>query len=305
MKLGRMGINGTALNWFKSYLSNRTQKVDINGKLSESRKIKISILQGSILGPILFLCYINDLYSVTNLLTLMYADDTFTLDSGEDLNTLITNVNAEINKIAVWFRANKLAVNISKTKYIIFRMKSKKLGPNTPDIIYNKNEPDQPIDNTLITTLERYHDNHENADCRAYKYLGIFLDEHLSLDTHSTHLINKLSRSLYCIKQAKHIIPLNGMKALYQSLIHLYLLHSTLIMNSITVKNKQRIAKIQKKAIRIITGSTYNAHTAPLFLQHNILPYDNLITFSQLMFMHSVCSTSTVLRNGTCIVRWL
>jgi hypothetical protein len=59
-------------------------------------------------------------------------------------------------------------------------------------------------------------------------------------------------------------------------------------MNSITVKNKQRIAKIQKKAIRIITGSTYNAHTAPLFLQHNILPYDKLITFSQLMFMHSV-----------------
>jgi len=288
MKLSRMGISGTALNWFKSYLSNRTQKVDINGKLSESRKIKISILQGSILGPILFLCYINDLYSVTNLLTLMYADDTFTLDSGEDLNTLITNVNAEINKIAVWFRANKLAVNISKTKYIIFRMKSKKLGPNTPDIIYNENEPDQPFDNTLITILERYHDNHENADCRSYKYLGIFLDEHLSLDTHTTHLINKLSRSLYCIKQAKHIIPLNGMKALYQSLIHSYLSHSTLIMNSITVKNKQRIAKIQKKAIRIITGSTYNAHTAPLFLQHSILPYDKLITFSQLMFMHSV-----------------
>jgi hypothetical protein len=101
----------------------------------------------------------------------MYADDTFTLDSGEDLNTLITNINAEINKIAVWFRANKLAVTISKTKYIIFRMKSKKLGPYTPDIIYNENEPDQPFDNTLITTLERYHDNHENTDCRSYKYL--------------------------------------------------------------------------------------------------------------------------------------
>jgi hypothetical protein len=59
-------------------------------------------------------------------------------------------------------------------------------------------------------------------------------------------------------------------------------------MNSITAKNKQRIFKIQKKAIRIITSSTYNAHTTPLFLQHNILPYEKLITFSQLMFMHSV-----------------
>jgi hypothetical protein len=141
-----MGISGTALNWFKSYLANRSQRVDMNGNLSNSRNIKISILQGSILGPILFLCYINDLHTVTSLLTLMYADDTFTLDAGEDLNNLIQHVNNEINKIAVWFRANKLAVNISKTKYIIFRMKSKKVGPNTPSIIYNENEPDQPYD---------------------------------------------------------------------------------------------------------------------------------------------------------------
>ena len=78
------------------------------------------------------------------------------------------------------------------------------------------------------------------------------------------------------------------MKALYQSLIHSYLTHSTFIMNSITAKNKQRIAKIQKKAIRIITGSSYNEHTSPLFCRHNILPYEHLITYSQLMFMHSV-----------------
>jgi hypothetical protein len=86
----------------------------------------------------------------------MYTDDTFTLDAGEDLNTLINTVNREINKIAVWFRANKLAVNIDKTKYIIFRMKDK----NTPDIIYNGNEPGQLYDHTLVTSLERYHDEH-------------------------------------------------------------------------------------------------------------------------------------------------
>jgi hypothetical protein len=167
-------------------------------------------------------------------------------------------------------------------------MKNKKIGPNTPSILYNENEPGQPHDDTLITPLERYHDNHESADCRSYKYLGIYLDEHLSLDIHTTQLINKLTRSLYCIKQAKHIIPLHGMKSLYLALIHSYLSHSTLIMNSLTAKNKQRIAKIQKKAIRIMTGSAYNAHTAPLFLFHNILPYEKLIIFSQLNFMHSV-----------------
>jgi hypothetical protein len=177
------------------------------------------------LGPILFLCYINGLHTVTDLLTLMYADDTFTLDAGEDLNTLINTVNMEINKIAVWFRANKLAVNIDKTKYIIFRMKGKKIDKNTPDIIYNGNEPGQLYDHTLVTSLERYHDEHTSPDCRAYKYLGIYLDEHLTLESHTTHIINKLTRSLYCIKQARHIIPPKGMKSLYLALIHSHLTH--------------------------------------------------------------------------------
>jgi hypothetical protein len=81
----------------------------------------------------------------------MFADDTFTVKSGIDLNTLILTVNEEINKIAVWFRANKLAVNISKTKYIIFRMKGKSIDDNTPSIVYNENEPNTPF--ALILSL--------------------------------------------------------------------------------------------------------------------------------------------------------
>ncbi len=73
-------------------------------KISENFRKKISVLQGSILGPILFLCFLNDLYSVTELLTLIYADDTFSLESGDDLHVLANFVNAEINKMAVWFR---------------------------------------------------------------------------------------------------------------------------------------------------------------------------------------------------------
>jgi hypothetical protein len=247
MKLSKMGINGPALAWFKSYLSDRSQIVDINGNRSRERKIKISILQGSILGPILFLCFINDLFRVTSLLTLMFADDTFTLKSGTDLNTLILTVNNEINKIAIWFRANKLAVNINKTKYIIFRMKGKAIDDNTPSILYNENEPNAPFDPNLITTLERYHDNHPDSDCRSYKLLGIYLDEHLSLNYHTNHVVKKLSRSLYCIKQAKHIIPPKGPKGLYFSLIHSHLTYYTSIMSGTTQKNRQKILKIQKK----------------------------------------------------------
>jgi hypothetical protein len=83
MKLNKMGITSTAYEWFKSYLSDRSQAVDINGNISRSRKINISVLQGSVLGPILFLCFINDLYSITSLLTLMFADDTFSLKGAQ------------------------------------------------------------------------------------------------------------------------------------------------------------------------------------------------------------------------------
>jgi len=260
MKLSRMGIVGTALEWFKSYLSDRSQVVDINGHHSRPRKIKISVLQGSILGPILFLCFINDLHLVTTLLTLMYADDTFSLDSHEDLSILIQTVNTEINKMAIWFRANKLAVNISKTKYMIFRMKGEKIGTH-PDIIYNENEPYQPYDPNLITILERYHDDHTSNDCRSSKLLGIYLDEHLTLDAHVNHICNKLTRYLYCIKQAKHLIPKKGLKSLYYALIHSHLTYCTSILFGISAASKTRIEKVQKKAIRVMNNSSYNAHT--------------------------------------------
>ena len=288
MKLSKMGIRGSALNWFKNYLSERKQKVDINGNLSDQKDIKISILQGSILGPILFLCFINDLHSVSSLLTLMFADDTFALESGLDLNTVISSVNNEINKMAVWFRANKLAVNINKTKYMIFRMRGKQIDINNANVEYNENEPGVRFDPNLVTSLERYHDQHENTDCRAYKLLGVYLDEHLSFNKHTSHLTNKLTRSLYCIKKAKNVLSIKGMKTLYSSLVHSHLTYCPIIMNCISAANRQKIIKVQKKAVRIMTNSKYNEHTAPIFKKYNILPYDKIIKQAKLLFMHSI-----------------
>jgi len=288
MKLEKMGIKGIALNWFKSYLENRTQCVDINGHLSDEEKLKISILQGSILGPILFLCYINDLFRVSDLLTLMFADDTFTLKSDKNLNNLIQSVNTEVNKMAVWFRANKLAVNKNKTKFIIFRPKGKKINDDFPPLLLDENEQNVPYDPSLVTQLERYHNEHVNKDCRAYKLLGVFLDEYLTLDQHVNHIIKKLSRSLYCIRMAKNNVTENGMRSLYFALIHSHLSYCPVILNCLTKTNLAKLTKIQKKAIRTVTKSAYNAHTAPLFLRLKILPLDKLIKLGNLQFMHAV-----------------
>ena len=95
-----MGIRGTTYNWFKNYLAGRSQFVDINGSKSESLEINISVIQGSILGPILFLCYINDFYAATTLFSVLFADDTTGLGKGSNLRDLTSHVNIELQKIA-------------------------------------------------------------------------------------------------------------------------------------------------------------------------------------------------------------
>ena len=121
----KLGVVGRELDWFKSYLKNRKQRVDINGVISDEKIINISVLQGTTLGPILFLCYINDIHKATQLSLYLFADDTTGLAEHKDLNSLIAFVNTELQKISNWLDSNKMAINISKTKYIIFRTKVK------------------------------------------------------------------------------------------------------------------------------------------------------------------------------------
>jgi len=218
----------------------------------------------------------------------MFADDTFGLKSGNDLMTLIDSINTDINRMAIWFKANKLAVNKSKTKFIIFHARSKKLPLNLPEVKIDENEPGLPFDPSKITVLERIHDKNENIECRAYKLLGIYLDEHLSLEHHVHHLTKKLNKSMYCIKMAKNNLNDSGLRALYFALIHSHLNYCPIILNCLSQSNKNKIFKIQKKAIRVITGSKYNAHTSPLFLRLGILPFEKLIKQSKLLFMHSI-----------------
>jgi hypothetical protein len=108
-KLEKMGISGTALLWFKNYLSGRSQIVEINGCKSEAFSLDISVIQGSILGPILFLCYINDFYTATTLFSVLFADDTAGFGQGKNLKDLTSYVNEELKKIANWFRSNCIA----------------------------------------------------------------------------------------------------------------------------------------------------------------------------------------------------
>ena len=120
-KLRFYGIRGSALKWFESYLSNRKQYVSIDNFNSQYKDISVGVPQGSNLGPLLFLIYINDLQFVSDILSvLLFADDTSLVVSGKDPAILNNVINAEMGKVQSWFLANKLQINYAKTCYIIF-----------------------------------------------------------------------------------------------------------------------------------------------------------------------------------------
>jgi len=287
-KLENLGVRGTSLNWFKSYLSNRSQIVDIEGNFSHSRDIEVSILQGSILGPILFLCYINDLPYCTLLKTFLFADDTQCLLRGKNLNQLIDTANHELTKISEWFRANKLAVNTKKTKYIIFHTKGKNVNLGEKNLIFNNNETNHQQIPERITVLERIHNNHPSRDSKTYKLLGILLDENISFSFHINSLIGKLSRSIFILNKTKNFLPKNILRTLYFSTFHSHLTYCPTVVGCSSNSLLDKIFKLQKKAVRIITNSQYRAHTDPIFNSLKILPFPKLLEFSKLTLMHSI-----------------
>ena len=180
-----------------------------------------------------------------------------------------------------------MVVNINKTKFIIFHNRGKTVDMNGLNVVYDDNEP-LGADPHLVVPLERYHSNHENPDCRAYKLLGIYLDEFLNFNHHTNFLCNKLNRSLFCMRRAKNLLSQAALKTLYFAFIQSHLNYCPIILSSISQQNFNQIKLIQKKAIRIITNSTYTAHTAPLFAQLQILPYELVIKQAKLLFMHSI-----------------
>ena len=118
-----------------------------------------------------------------------------------------------------------MAVNTSKTKYIIFHTKGKKVSLENKNIIFDSNSPNLPHDPSLVSILDRIHNNHSSTDLQTYKLLGVYLDENLTFDKNTSYIISKMSKSIFCINRAKHFLPQKALITLYHSLIHSHLLY--------------------------------------------------------------------------------
>ena len=285
-KLSKLGIHGLELKWFENYLKDRKQFVMVNGILSNfATFINISVLQGSILGPLLFLCFINDMHLSNQLVNFHFADDTTALAKGQSLNELVQFVNYEIQKLGIWLRANKLSINAAKTKIMIFHSKGKVI-PDDLLFWFNNNDLNCIQDPSRIYPIERI--SNKSSPHPAFKILGVWLDENLTFDHHVSATTKKISKSLFCLNRVKNILSDKALKSLYYALIHPYFLYCMPVYCCTKQKNINALLSIQKRCIRLISKAKYNAHTDPLYFALNILPIPDLIEQQRLQLMHSL-----------------
>ena len=241
-KLEFYGIRGIAQDWITSYLSNRTQHVSYDGHASDNLEITCGVPQGSILGPRLFILYVNDMCNVSKLLKfILFADDTNIFYSHDRLPELVNVLNTELDNMYTWFCVNKLSLNVAKTNYILFGnyRHEQHVALRIKDI-----------------NIERV---------EATKFLGVIIDESLSWNNHINSVKSKLAKVSSVIYKVSHCIDRSSMHTLYCSLFLPYIMYCSEIWGNTHKTKLHGIIMLQKRVMRTVYGVDRLEHTNYLF----------------------------------------
>ena len=262
-KLKNYGIRGTLLNWCRSYLSDRKQYVMIDNCKSQHKVITCGIPQGSILGPLLFLIYMNDIYNISDSLHfIQFADDTSVFLSGNDPHTLYDCFNNELKKLYNWLFVNKLVLNAKKTNYMTFTKKHVNL------------------ENKFIKM------GNDNINCvSSLKFLGVTIDNKLTWHEHIGIICNRMSKGIGILNRLR-FLPKPTLKTIYNAFILPHLNYCNVAWGNSSLCYLNRIYLLQKKAVRIISNSSYRAHTETLFAKLKILSVFDLNRYNTGIYMY-------------------
>lgn len=262
--LSHYGVRGSVLEVFKSYLNDRVQYLKINNTLSDPQKIKIGVPQGTILGPILFITYINSLLNIKiNGKIISYADDTALIFTGSTWEETKDSVIQGCEIVKNWLDTFKLSLNIKKTNYIAFSLKNVN-RPNFNSIT---------IDNKSSSTIKAV----ENT-----KYLGIIIDQHLKWSDHINYLTKKIRKLIHKFYMLKEFLNVRVITLVYKALIESLLRYGIIVWGGTYKCKLQPLAVIQNSILKIMFNKNWLFPT-------NLLYNDEICNINTL-YIQSVCS---------------
>ena len=277
-KLSHYGIRGSPNALFRSYLSGRTQMVRCNDKISSEKTVNIGVPQGSILGPLLYIIYVNDIErALEKSNCILYADDTSLIASNDNVTTAKHDIEIDLIGILKWFTANKLKVNESKTQLIIFGSKGmlQKISNNPLHIDFGN----------------------ERITCQGeVRYLGLTLDSNLSFKPHVNNIRLKISKQLGILSHIKHLLSFSIRKQVYSALITPHINYCSSIWSCCSQTEIHNLHILLNRACRsILNVRDKRAHVQPF--------YDKLgwLTCSQIIKLNFAIDAYKVLHNIYCI----